>query len=222
MFSFLVLAIVGGIAFYVLGSLGVRGSSNGVEYAARSLAIALNAALNLAVWCWLSPSWGFVLGLPLAAVGVLAAIRSVAKRAGYQSTLGWASWLMPMSWPASILGLLVFAAAMIRGSRARVDAGTGTIETYGLPRIGFRGGFNLGNFTFLLGTPPTPFTAIGISSHETGHTLNVAAFGSVWHLVGNGIEQNVKPFARGVLAYGELLAESRRPDPTQPVLPHWG
>lgn len=221
MISLLILAVVGGVAFYVLGSLGVSGSSIGVEYAARSLAIALNAVLNLAVWCWLSPSWGFILGLPLAAVGVLGAIRAVAKRPGYQRVLGWASWLMPMSWPASILGLLVFAGAMIRGSRARVDAGSGTIETYGLPRIGFRGGFNLGNFSFLLGTAPTPFTAIGISSHETGHTLNVAAFGSVWHLIGNGIDQNVKPFARGARAYGELLAESRLPERDQPYLPQW-
>jgi hypothetical protein len=102
-----------------------------------------------------------------------------------------------------------------------VDSTSGTVETSGLPRIGFRGGFNLGNFTFLLGTPPTPFTDVGISSHETGHTLNVAAFGSVWHLVGNGIEQNVKPFVRGARAYGEMLAESRRPEARQPVLPHW-
>jgi len=134
---------------------------------------------------------------------------------------------MPMSWPSTALGLVVMAAAMATapwtGSiRLRVDPSTGTIETSGLPRMGaFRGGFNLGNLTFLVGTPATPFGTVGISSHETGHTLNVAAFGSVWHLIGNGIEQNVWPFERGAQAYGELLAESRLPDPSQPWLPQW-
>lgn len=134
---------------------------------------------------------------------------------------------MPMSWPATALGTIVFliargSAAWARTIRLRLDASTGTIETSGLPRLcRFRGGLNLGNFSFLLGTCATPFSAVGISSHETGHTLNVAAFGSVWHLLGNGIEQNVWPFNRGMHAYGELLAEGLRPDPLQPWLRQW-
>jgi hypothetical protein len=105
----------------------------------------------------------------------------------------------------------------------RVDAATGTVETSGgIARVfGFSGGFNLGNFTFLVGVEPTPFQVLGISSHETGHTLNVAAFGSVWHLAGNAIEQNLRPFGRGVAAYGELLAESRRPRASYPSLLQW-
>jgi len=132
-----------------------------------------------------------------------------------------------MSWPSTALGFVLFltawgSAAWARTIRLRLDASTGTIETSGLPGLGpFRGGFNLGNFTFLVGASPTPFGTVGISSHEAGHTLNVAAFGSVWHLIGNGIEQNVPPFARGAHAYGELLAESLRPDPSQPWLRQW-
>ena len=43
------------------------------------------------------------------------------------------------------------AAAWARTIRLRLDASTGTIETSGLPRLcRFRGGLNLGNFTFLI------------------------------------------------------------------------
>jgi integrase len=53
------------------------------------------------------------------------------------------------------------------------------------------------------------------AAHETGHTLNVAAFGSIWHLLGNAPEESVPPFTTpGVLnagSYGEMLAESHLP-----------
>lgn len=243
------IALLGSLALYALGSVSLRGAArdragavhfNSLERVARVGAIALNAGLNLALWVWISrphqlapgqvllPTYsGSFLGAALAFIGLLAAIPRLARRADAQALLGWASWLMPMSWPSTVLGLFVFVTAWgsamwIRTIRLRLDVSTGTIETSGLPRMGrFRGGFNLGNFTFLVGTPPTPFSAVGTSSHETGHTLNVAAFGSVWHLLGNGIEQNVPPFARDAHAYGELLAESLRPDPTQPWLRQW-
>ena len=221
-----VIALLGGIVFYALASLGVRAKRHALERAARVGAIALNAGLNVVIWAWIQPAWGALLGGALGAIGLMSAVPPIARRRRFQALLGWASWLMPMSWLATGAGLVLFAAVLIaspwlRTVRVRLDPSTGAIETSGLPRIGFRGGFNLGNFTFLLGTPPTPFTAAGISSHETGHTLNVAAFGSVWHLIGNGVEQNLWPFRRGAHAYGELLAESRRPDSAQPTLPHW-
>ena len=232
----LISALLGGVLLYAVGSLSIRARlakasrgvipSNAVEATARAGAILLNACLNLVIWMRLAPEWGLIPGVVLAAIGVLSAVRPVARHGRYQAVLGWTSWLMPMSWPATGIGLAVFAISWIStlwGTRdVRVDRTSGVVEVAGLPILAdFRGGFNLGSFTFLLGAAPTPFAAVGISAHETGHTLNVAAFGSVWHLLGNGIEQNMRPFARGVRAYGELLAESRRPDPSRPVLRQW-
>ena len=51
--------------------------------------------------------------------------------------------------------------------------------------------------------------------HETGHGLNVAAFGSIFHFVA-ALDQNV--FGSGADTYSEKLAESHDPskaDPTQ-------
>jgi hypothetical protein len=83
---------------------------------------------------------------------------------------------------------------------------------------GFRGGFNLGNFTFLSPTPErglaiqSPFDAPGLSAHETGHTLTMAALGGLFHWI-NAVDENVPPFARKRAAYGELIAESHLPRP---------
>ena len=51
------------------------------------------------------------------------------------------------------------------------------------------------------------FRAPSVSSHETGHTLNTAAFGGVVLWI-NAVDENVPPFRRMNLAYGELGAES--------------
>lgn len=71
--------------------------------------------------------------------------------------------------------------------------------------------FNIGNFTFF--PPPTPIVAPsgfgvpGFSAHETGHTLNGAAFGGFVYWIG-AIDENLPPPGRGLFAYTELLAES--------------
>src|SRR5439155_1251036 len=83
-------------------------------------------------------------------------------------------------WPSTALGCVVVLAAWVtapwrRGIRMRLDLSTGTVETSGLPRLaGFRGVFNLGCFTFLVPAATTPISAVGTSSHETGHALTVA------------------------------------------------
>ena len=52
-------------------------------------------------------------------------------------------------------------------------------------------------------------------------TASVTEFCSVWHLVGNAIEENVPPFRRLGTAYGELFAESHFPRPGQFILAMW-
>jgi hypothetical protein len=43
--------------------------------------------------------------------------------------------------------------------------------------------------------------------HEVGHTLNLGAFGSLFHLVG-AIDENLPVIGSGHKAFSELLAES--------------
>ncbi len=161
-----------------------------------------------------------VIGLLLAVINFLAVIPVISVSRLYQTILGWSSWLMPMSWLATLMGFLLFIASLITapffpgGIAVRFDGTTGTIETAGglAGSTGFSGGFNLANFTFI-GTVGGggAFTCPSISSHETGHTLNVAAFGAIWHLLGNAIEENIAPMFRFRFAYGELNAEGHRP-----------
>jgi hypothetical protein len=69
-------------------------------------------------------------------------------------------------------------------------------------------GFNLGQFSFLS-------TGSSAEEHETGHGLNVAAFGSIFHFVA-AIDQNV--LGSGKDTYSEVLAESHdatKAEPTQ-------
>lgn len=62
--------------------------------------------------------------------------------------------------------------------------------------------------------------AAGTIDHETGHLLNVAAFGSIWHFVG-AWDQSVGPCKRGADAYAEHLAESHNPPGTGVRVPWW-
>jgi hypothetical protein len=101
-----------------------------------------------------------------------------------------------------------------------VDFTTGVIETSGgiITLFYPSGGFSLGNFNFI--TPAGTgggFLISSTSSHETGHTLNTAAFGGVVLWI-NAIDENILP-RRMNLAYGELTAESHaQVMPTPPPL----
>jgi hypothetical protein len=204
------------------------------ERGARGFLIALCAALNAGLW-WVIPGggagpWlGVALGVPLGVSGLLAGVPRVARSPGYQALLGWSSWLRPLSWPATAVGLALWGVNFPFALRAggagalRLDRTTGTVETHGgiTGITGFVGGFNLGNFTFITpGAPRTEFTRPGLSAHETGHTLNVAAFGSVFHYLG-AIDENLPPFRRLSRAYAELLAESHLPG-RRLILRQWG
>ena len=55
--------------------------------------------------------------------------------------------------------------------------------------------------------------------HEAGHTLNLAAFGSIFHFIGP-IDENVT--GGDANAYSKRLAESNDPATTQPnIIPMW-
>lgn len=189
------------------------------ELFARGVSIGLTAALN-AAFLFLVPIHGAVLSTWVLVIVSLAVITPVARSRVYQGFLGWTAWLLPISYFATAVGLLLFVvnapiAFALGGIGAfRIDWSTGVIETsggfVGMPAItgGFVGGFSLGNINFL--TAPAlqdNFLFQGLSSHETGHTLNTAALGGIVLWI-NAVDENVAPFARRNLAYGELTAES--------------
>jgi hypothetical protein len=195
-----------------------------VELFTRGFAIGITAAINFAIWALLPLPAGWIVGGLLALVGLLAAILPIGRNVIYQGILGWSSWIRPMSWFATAFGVILFllnlpfALAAFGPPAIRLDTLTGTVETTGGALIGitgFTGGFNLGNFTFITPGPPAalpfgpPPAGGSLASHETGHTLNVAAFGGLFQWV-NALDEN-PPVRRNSFAYGELSAESHFP-----------
>jgi hypothetical protein len=79
-------------------------------------------------------------------------------------------------------------------------------------------GYNMGNFAFLKRGHATSGYLI---EHEAGHTLNLAIWGAVVHLIG-ALDENV--FGGHSNAYTELFAESNVPpgSRTGSIFPMWG
>ena len=201
-----------------------------LEMAMRGFIIGLTTSVNFLVWAVLLGNP--VIATLLALINFLAVVPGVSgSRRIYQPILGFASWLLPTTYLMMPLGILLFilnlpsALSTPFGIRAlRFDFLTATIEMTGGtvlralvasgPGRGTTGGFNLGNFTFLMLAPgaspatvQTTFGLGGLSDHETGHTLSVAALGG-FHAWINAIDQNIRPLRRLTRAYGELVANS--------------
>jgi hypothetical protein len=190
-----------------------------VELVMRGLMIGVTAGANFGIWSLIIVPGPYI-GLYVGILGFLTVFPPISRSGIHQGLLGWSSWLMPMSYLATAVGFVLFvinlpfAVAAFGLGAVRLDFLTGTVETAGGAIIGvtgFGGGFNLGNFTFIVPGPPatTPFGAPGLSAHETGHTLNVAALSAAFHWT-NAIDEN-PPITRTTLAYGELTAESHFP-----------
>ena len=194
-----------------------RGSGVGEFF--RGFMIGFNAGLNAAIGTMI---FGPGIGIALGVINFLAAFDTIAGNKIYQGILGWSSWLMPMSWLATAVGLIFFVINVIvagvtfqQWDAAKIDKisihwETGAIVMRGglIHPAGGATGFNLGQFSFL-------DSGGSAEEHETGHGLNVAAFGSIFHFVA-AIDQNV--FGSGADTYSEHLAESHDPnkaDPTQ-------
>jgi RHS repeat-associated protein len=193
----------------------------------RGFMIGFNAGLNAAIATAL---FGPVVGISLGVINFMAAFDGVASSPVYQGILGWSSWFMPMSWLATAIGLVFFVINILvavftfwipqlfggsgwdaaRINSVSIDWGTGTIITHGGLLTPVPGGYNLGNFAYIHRNSTFSNSLV---QHEVGHTLNVAAFGSIFHFVG-AIDENVIP-GRGANAYAEHLADSN--DPTRAV-----
>ena len=140
--------------------------------------------------------FGPVVGVALGVIGFLSAFDSIAGNRVYQGILGWSSWLMPMTWMVTAVGLIMFVINLVvagvtgnqwapaKISSIGFDWSTGTFYMSGglIQPLGATG-FNMGHFIFL--TPGS--TAL---QHELGHTLSLAAYGWAFHYIG-ALDENI-------------------------------
>jgi len=231
-FLWILLVVVGGVtiigylfAYFFVGQGGgefFRGFLIGANAAA-------NAALGATVYGILFGGIaGLLVGLALGVLNLLAMFKVFTNSGFFQGLLGWLNFLLPMSWLVTGLGLLFMAlsglGALILGWGAETPNPadnpffkiTDTAADWKTGTFFLRGGwiancnplrgsaFNMGNFAFAKRDAPSSMHI----EHEAGHTLNLAAFGSVFHFVG-ALDENV--FGSGSQAFAERLAESNNP-----------
>lgn len=178
--------------------------------------IGIAAGANLAMW-WSGNTLATTILAVLSGVLFLAVLQPISSSAVFKAVAGNVGWLMPMSWPTTLIGLVFAFYAGFLGLRDfgiaafRFDFSTGTIEISAriFPAATWTG-FTLGNFTFqrippgaALPTPPHSFFAPSPSTHETGHVLTNALMG--WpFLVLSGIDENYIR-TTSAFAYSELI-----------------
>ena len=198
----------------------------------RGWLIGLNAALNAVLGYALVAASGSVaaaviVALALGAINLLCVLAPVSQSRFYQGVLGWLNWLMPMSWLVVALGSLFYLVSFLLHAVTGGKVAYLRIEDFGADwKTGtffIKGGlisnlnyldtaFNMGNFSFV-----DYKSGAWHKDHEAGHTLNLAAFGSMFHLVG-ALDENV---LRGANAYAERLAESNASGTTGSNIPMW-
>lgn len=185
----------------------------------RGWLVGLNAVLNVGFGFAVASHFaGLAGGASFAAViglvNLLGAIGPVSQNGFYQGVIGYLNWLLPMSWFVVALGaafylfsFLLYAVTAGRVEYLKVqdfgaDWSTGTLFIKGglIANLNYLDtAFNMGNFSFV-----DYKSGAWHKDHEAGHTLNLAAFGSVFHLIG-ALDENV---FRGANAYSERIAES--------------
>jgi hypothetical protein len=187
----------------------------------------VSAVLLVAIW---------PVAVVICVIPALAVLEPVARSDIYQAFLGWANFLLPMSWLIVGLGLLFLIVSgllalvnlairsnFLKIEKLKMDAKTGTTFLVG----GLAGnanlnpnstGYNMGNFAFLTSGNATSAYLV---EHESGHSLNLGIWGAIVHLIG-ALDENV--FGGHANAYTELFAESNVPPGSRqgPIFPMWG
>jgi len=191
----------------------------------------LNGFLGAVVYALLLGPAGVAVGVLLGVLNFLAVFPVISQGEVFQGFLGWLCLLQPMSYLIAGLGvvfyltnLILHPVALITGTKflrvlgLRVDWKTGTFFQ--------RGGlfsnlnpvhtaYNMGNFSFVDKKTPTKTSAKTPDwhiEHEAGHTLNLATFGSLFHLIG---AFNEVVLGTGADDFAERLAESNNPATSQ-------
>ena len=230
------LAVFAGVVIvgYIVGRFTADTSAGD---ATRGVLIGINTGLNFTL--------AFVVGREIfdeeAVAGVVAAViatlnflavfPTISNSEVYQGFIGWGNWFMPMSWLVVVLGFgfyvvsglghLIFYLgpkwAFFRIIGLHAEWKTGTLFMHGgwvANANPIDTAFNMGNFSFV-----DHLSGDMHFEHEAGHTLNLAAFGSIFHFVG-ALDENV--FGGGASAYSERFAESNVPATSQAdIIPLW-
>jgi hypothetical protein len=227
---------VTGVSYIIVSNVDPNG---GFGQFMRGFMIGFNAGMNFAVGNAIlgGGTLGYSISVTIGVINSLAAIDDVARNSFYQGVLGWSSWVMPMSWAATALGLAVYVVNLVAAGlvffnlvgatkidKLGFDWRTGTfVMSGGLIQNG--SAFDMGHFVFMTpsyvdGSSPDR-TYDNVLSHETGHTLENAAFGSAF-LFADLIGENLT--GAGASDYGEEIAESHANyhDPLRPRIPMWG
>lgn len=197
----------------------------------RGFMIGFNAGMNGVI---AGAIFGPVVGVALGVINFLATFDDIARSPVYQGILGWSSWLMPMSWGATALGIVFFVVNLILAGvtgnqvdalkidKLGIDWQTGSIVMVG---GAIRGptAFDLGHFVFMnpnyVDGSTFDRTYDNVLAHETGHTLEAAAFGTAF-LIADFIGENA--VGQGMNDYGERIAESHVAGTGRPTIPMWG
>jgi hypothetical protein len=225
-YSWVVLAGTGVVLlvtlFYLLASVFQRRTWG---EAMRGALVGLNAGLNGLLLGWLTSSlW---VAAMIALLGLLPSWLYLSRRPWLHSLLGWANWLLPMSWLVNLPGLIMFGMnllaaplgwlhPLLRPLRIRIylDLPSCTFTVFGgliRPLMHFSG-LNMGNFIFI--NPGWEH----LLKHEIGHLFSLAAMGAVFHYVGGIDEGYVQE--KGPDALAEHFAESYS-RPAMSVLSMW-
>jgi hypothetical protein len=234
------LGVVGGMILLTYIVANVTAGSKFGEVL-RGLLIGINAGLNFAILfalltIILGPSGtaafnpialGIAIGL--STINFSTTLGFLTQSDIYQGFIGYLNWFLPMSWLVVGLGFIFMClnalgalclglpgVAFFKISKFTVDWKTGTIFMKGgwiSNANPINTAYNMGNFSFV----DSSYSGMAIE-HEAGHTLNLAAFGSIFHLIG-AIDENI--IRRGEYALSELLAESNVPSTPGPSLKMW-
>lgn len=223
------IAVVESIVFYLIARFTAMTMFGEVM---RGWLIGMNAALNgvlvAALLGLAMPMPGaIVIGVGVGIWNGLTAVAPISQNEFFQGFFGWLIWILPMSWLIVALGVLFYVVnllcALFTGFSVdylkilglRLDWKTGTFFMKGglISNLNpIDTAFNMGNFSFV-----DKASGAWHIDHEAGHTLNLGAFGSIFHLIG-ALDENL--FQAGAHAYSERLAESNNSTGGS-VIPMW-
>ena len=170
---------------------------------------------------------GILAGKLISVFILISVFQPISQSEIYQGFLGWFNWFMPMSWLVVALGFIFCFVSFLghaftlgkvnylKIQSAAADWKTGTFFIKGglISNLNpIDTAFNMGNFSFV-----DYKSGAWHIAHEAGHTLNLAAFGSLFHLLG-AFEENV---INGANAYSERIAESNNSGASGSNIPMW-
>jgi MFS family permease len=227
----LVVAIVVGIISYIVAAVGANSLTSITTFGEfmRGWLIGMNAALNAVIWFGIIGGLvGGIVGAVVGVVNLLVVFAPISQSEIYQGVIGWVNWILPMSWLIVGLGILfslvsallhlvtIGRVPYLKIEKLDVDWSTGTFFMRGglIANLNYLNtAFNMGNFSFV------DYKATSMHmDHEAGHTLNLGAFGFVFHLVG-AIDENATP--RKSNALSERIAESNDTGTAGTNIPMW-